>query len=264
VTAFDKPTPPATSFDLTSLLASRRWVRRARPFPHILAGNVFTPPFYAELAAHFERIQRERPEAFARNMAGYDAAGAELRHNLDGPLAVFASRQWHDMLARLTGIPATGDVSASLHHHAPGGASGWPHNDLNPGWFPPRTADADSVVLAGTDGVGYHKGVDGDGRPAPDARETVRALSILFYLANPQWQPGDGGETGLYTRQGADRPDAAVPPVNNSMVIFECTPFSWHGFISNRRTDRNCVVMWLHRDKAEAVARWGEQSIVYW
>ena len=30
------------------------------------------------------------------------------------------------------------------------------------------------------------------------ARETIRAVSVLFYLANPEWEPGDGGETALF------------------------------------------------------------------
>jgi 2OG-Fe(II) oxygenase superfamily len=171
------------------------------------------------------------------------------------------SREWHDLLARIVGVTATGDVSASVHHHDPGGASGWPHNDLNPGWFAEPAAGPDEVRLAAEGDVGYHHGTRPEGVPA---RETVRAVSLLFYLANPPWSPGDGGETGLYESVRADRPSVAVPPVNNSLVAFECTPFSYHGFISNHRAPRNSVVMWLHRDRGEAVERWGEQSIVSW
>ncbi|MDT4982832.1 MAG: hypothetical protein QOF95_322, partial [Pseudonocardiales bacterium] len=94
----------------------------------------------------------------------------------------------------------------------------------------------------------------------------IRAVSLLFYVGNPDWVPGDGGETGLFANidTAARGPRAAVPPVNNSLVMFECTPFSWHAFVSNVSNPRNSVVMWLHRRKDEAVARWGEQSIVYW
>ena len=52
--------------------------------------------------------------------------------------------------------------------------------------------------------------------------------------------------------------------MNNSLVLFECTPFSWHGYLGNRAKPRNSVVMWLHRPKADVVARWGEPSIVRW
>jgi len=252
-------TPAPTS--LAQVVDNRRWVRRTQPFPHVVAQHVFVPAFYAELEAHFDRIRRTHPEAFQRNMPGYDAAGALLDHHRDGPLGVFLSRAWHDLVAGVARVRATGDVSANLHHHEPGGTSGWPHNDLNPGWFPEPAPDPGEVRLSADGDVGYHKGNRPAGRPA---RETIRAVSVLFYLANPPWQPGDGGETGLY-RSPADRqPAATVPPVNNSLVLFECTPYSWHGFVGNRRNPRSSVVMWLHRSKDDVVDRWGEASIVPW
>ena len=96
-------------------------------------------------------------------------------------------------------------------------------------------------------------------------RETMRAIAILYYLNNPEWLPGDGGETGLY-RAITDQVDQAVvsvPPINNTLVAFECSPYSFHAFRTNRQP-RNSLVMWLHREKAEALAQWGEGSIVPW
>jgi Rps23 Pro-64 3,4-dihydroxylase Tpa1-like proline 4-hydroxylase len=87
---------------------------------------------------------------------------------------------------------------------------------------------------------------------------------MLFYLSNPPWRRGGGGSTGLY-RSGDDdirRPVASVPPLNNSMLLFECTPQSFHGFISNVRTPRNSIVMWLHQTKAQVGQLWGEGAIV--
>lgn len=246
---------------LADVLAHRRWVRRRAPFPHVVATNVFVADFYDELDREFRRIFADHPEAFQRNMAGYDASGTDLGRYRDGPLGLFVSRPWHDMIAAVAGVDATGDVSANLHHHDPGGASGWPHNDLNPGWFADPSPAAEEVRLTREAGVDYHRGARPNGVAA---HETIRAVSLLFYLANPPWQAGDGGETGLY-RSGADRsPAATVAPVNNSLVLFECTPYSWHGFVSNRRHPRNSVVMWLHRRKSEVEQRWGDASIVYW
>jgi hypothetical protein len=245
---------------LTSGLAHRRWVRRARPFPHVVARDVFTPEYFTTLEEHFAVLQREHRELFQRNMPGYDAASADLSRHADGPLGVFLSRAWHDLVAGVSGVEATGDVLASLHHHEPGGKSGWPHNDLNPGWFAGAAPAHDEVRFAFADGVGYHHGTR---PPGVEARETVRAVSLLFYLGNPPWQPGNGGETGLFADVDGRGARAAVAPLNNSLVLFECTPFSWHAFLSNAQP-RNSLVMWLHRPKEEAVARWGEQSIVYW
>lgn len=247
--------------DLSTVLANRRWVRRNRPFPHVVAREVFVPGFYASLEAEFARITSEHPEAFQRNMTGYDASGADLDHYRHGPFGVFTGRAWHDMIASVAGVRASGDVSASLHHHDPGSASGWPHNDLNPGWFAADPAAPGQVVLPADAPIHYQHGIRPDGVPA---RETVRAVSILFYLANPPWSPGDGGETGLFRAPRADGLAAAVPPVNNSLVLFECTPFSWHTFLSNRVSPRNSLVMWLHRDRQTVVDRWGADQIVGW
>jgi hypothetical protein len=103
-------------------------------------------------------------------------------------------------------------------------------------------------------------------RPGVEVEPFARAVALLYYVGNEEWRPGDGGETGLYAHRGVPvaAPDAAVPPVNNSLVLFECTPASFHTFLSNRRTVRNAVVMWLHRDYGEVTARWGETSLVRW
>jgi hypothetical protein len=247
--------------DLQPLLASRRWVRRARPFAHVVAGDVFTPDYYAQLHEQVTTLL-STDGAFLRNMGAYDATSSTLRQHGDGPLGVFLTRAWHDLIAGVWGIEATGDVTATLHHHAPGGKSGWPHNDLNPGWFPGPWPASDEIRISDNELVNHQSGVHADG---VEARETMRGVALLFYLGNPEWAPGDGGETALFdSLSGAARgPYAAVPPVNNSMVMFECTPFSFHSFLTNR-TPRTSVVMWLHRRKEEVVARWGEQSIAYW
>lgn len=266
-TAVAEPTAPDAAperWALDRLLFNRRWVRRMHPVPHVYAANVFVPDFYRALHEQFARIERDQPEVFQRNMKGYDASGTSVKNFADGPLGVFVSREWHDLIARVAGVPsATGDVNAALHHHDAGGASGWPHNDLNPSWFAGPAPGPNEVRVEGTDGVGV---VTGEAPPGVPVREVVRAVSLLFYLGNPDWEPGDGGETGLFAdvASAGYGPGAAIPPINNSLVFFECTPRSWHSFISNRTKPRNSVVMWLHRPKDEAVTRWGDENIEYW
>ncbi|CAN5676856.1 hypothetical protein BH11ACT8_BH11ACT8_13840 [soil metagenome] len=245
---------------LEGVLAHRRWVRRSLPFPHVVATDVFTDEVYGALATDFERLLHDgaisRPSG-----SGYGATWARLTEHTDGPLGLFASREWHDLVAGVVGVESTGDVSVGLHHHEPGGAAGWPHNDLNPGWFADPAPQPHEVRLEDA-GVDYHHG-PADQTPA---RETVRAVSVLFYLANPEWSEGDGGETGLYAdvAAGARGEGLLVPPLNNSLVLFECTPFSWHGDAGASRHPRNCVVMWTHRPQQDVVQRWGESSVVHW
>lgn len=247
--------------DVRANLAHRRWVRRTRPFAHVVAQNVFTPDFYDSLHAQVTDIVGDS-NSLSRNMGAYDASSTMLGAHSEGPLGVFLSRGWHDMLAGICDVEATGDVTATLHHHEPGGKSGWPHNDLNPAWFPGAEPRADEIRLADNDTVNHQHGTRAEG---VEARECIRAVAVLFYLGNPEWERGDGGETALYeSMSGASRgPSAAVAPINNSLVMFECTPFSWHSFQTNRKP-RTSVVMWLHRRKEDAIARWGEQSIVHW
>lgn len=251
---------PALPQWFAELFAHRRWIRRAGPFPHVYARDVFVPEFYRRLADELVRVRRE--QSFGPVADNYGAIGAPLSGMRDGPLALFLSREWHDLIARVAGVSATGDVEGGIHHHPPNSPPGGPHNDLGPAWFPGavpgpgeiRTADPAVDIKTGARG------------PGVVARENVRAVAVLFYLGNPGWQPGDGGETALFEHVGAGNPVASllVPPLDNSLVLFECTPRSWHMFAGNNAAARNTVIMWLHRPKEYVVQRWGGDSIVPW
>lgn len=252
---------------LSEILAQRTFWRRFEPFPHVIARDVFTDEVARSLADAFSAVlarglsAAREPGRFSRSVPGYGAFVFNLGPDTEGPLSVFMSREWHDMLARMFGVEATLDVDVALHHHEPNSPSGWVHNDLNPGFFVDQPRP-DGVNASDAGACDYQTGA-GARRPL---RETVRAVALLYFLANDRWSPGDGGETGLFTEQWRDvnEPFARVPPVNNSLVAFECTPRSYHAFLTNRRASRSSVVMWLHRRKSEVVARWGERSIQRW
>jgi hypothetical protein len=246
---------------LGQALAHRRWLRRDLPFPHVVATNVFRPAVYAELERDFH-ARMDRGEL--RPMGSYDALGLSFDKEVTGPFALFFSRAWHDLIARLVGVTATGHVSGGLHHHAVGSASGQVHNDLNPGWFADAGTRDDGIVVSTSDLCEYATGRTSD--PQIEPRELMRAVAVLFYVGNAPWAPGDGGATGLYRHRDDDvhRPAAIVPPHSNSLLAFECTPWSFHSFIGNRRNPRNCLVTWLHRERHEVLDRWGAAPIVPW
>jgi hypothetical protein len=252
-------TGPTSVVSLADVLASRRWWRRQKPFPHVVATDVLREEIYAELVDGFRDKLGPGGGGY---LSGHDIHGCELNPDYEGPLTLFVGRPWHDMLANVVGVTASGHVSCGLHRHVVGSSNGFPHNDLNPGWFLDYPSD-DGICLADSRLCRYTTG-ELLAETTYVRRKLVRAVAAIFYLDNAPWNAGDGGTTGLYRNASdpVDQPRAVVPPVNNSLLVFECTPFSFHGFISNRRHERNSVVLWLHRSKAEVGRLWGEQAIV--
>jgi hypothetical protein len=257
------------SWDLAAVLAHRRWWFEEQPFPYAHATDVFVPDHYAALESSARRLLAlglsDTPDAdrLSRNMPGSDAFGWNLPPDAPDPLGFFYDQQWHDLLARLTGVDATGDVSCAVHHHLRGSAHGRVHRDLGIGWFPGRSPTG-AVNPADRARCSY---IYGDVQvPGTPVHEAVRAVTMVFYLANPLWAPGDGGETGLY-RDASDpvaSPTVTIPPTNNSLVVFENTPWALHAFIANARSPRTSVILWLHRPIDEARRRFGERALFRW
>jgi hypothetical protein len=251
---------PKRPSDLTSLLSHRRWWRHLRPFPHVRAVNVFRPEVYAELEGAFQTWLAGSGGGSA--LAGHDLQGTTVTSSFEGPLRLFASTGWHQLIARTFAIDVTPHVALGLHHHRRHSQPGFPHNDLNPGWFPDADGhDPAAVLLADPHRVDYTSGRSID--PSAHPFKVVRAVALMFYLANPEWDPSHRGETGLY-RDGRDdpaEPSASVAPHSNSLLAFECTPWSFHGFQGGGIIPRNAVVQWLHRLPDGATARWGPDVI---
>jgi hypothetical protein len=256
------------TIELSEVLESRRWLRCSWPFPHIVARKVFKVDFYRALERQIQAILRlgliEVPAVgrFSRNLPGYDAYAIGLGQAEGGPAAVFLSPAWRDLLAGIWGICPTPYLFVGAHHHTPSSRSGFVHTDFNPVWFP-RASD-DRIQTPRQDLCSYKTGV---GSLAPEQRiEVVRGAALIFYLANGAWKPGDGGETGLYASSNArvGQPVTAWPPENNTLVTFECTPSSFHGYIANTRVSRTSIIMWVHRPLEEAVALYGEEALERW
>ncbi len=248
---------------LEPLLSGRPWILRTHPFPHCVARDVFNAELYEQLAASHSGIlgrgyfERHEPACLSRRISGYDAYSLNIDElSSSDPLRLFASRAWHDLIASASGVDATGDINVVLHSHLPGGKSGHIHNDLNPGFFVDNPLP-DGINIANWRICDYETG---RGAMVP-VRECIRAVAVLFYINNGRWQPGDGGETGLYSDLHADveHPTVKVAPLDNSLLLFECTPYSFHSFISNRKP-RHSVIMWLHRPKSTVTRRWGRRA----
>lgn len=254
--------------DLADIVANRAWLRRVWPFPHVTARNAFKSGFYNALSEQLTEILgrglSETPAGgrLSRNIAGYDAYGIGMASQTSGPAGAFLSPGWRDMMCDLFGIGPTPYVFAGLHYHSAGSKSGFVHNDFNPVWFP--RASGDRMQTPEAERCAYKTGA-GSLKPSEKIEVVRGAVAILFVL-NGDWRPGDGGETGLYSsvESAVGEPSLSYPPENNSLLAFECTPRSFHTFISNVRLPRMSLIMWVHRTMEEATGRFGAEHLERW
>lgn len=256
------PTGCETAPYLGRYLAHHQWQLKSEPFSHVVAHDVFTEDCYSRLAVAFRSTLAS---AMHRGyLEDHDIHGTTLGSHHAEMFAPLLSRAWHDRLASTFDVSATGHVLAGIHHHLVGGSEGFPHNDLNSGWFAGKPS-AGEITLSSPLLLDYTSGhvLSRDLR-AVDLVHTVRAVAMIFYLCNPGWRPGDGGTTALYrsAEDDMDHPVLEVPPINNSLLAFECTPESFHGFRSNTTSERNSIVLWLHRPLEYVINRWGRDAIV--
>jgi hypothetical protein len=164
------PARPAAPPRPAEVLANRRWRWRTRPFPHVVADRVFRDAHHRQIATTARELVQG---GHLVQLERHDLLGLTLTESVAGPLRFFVSRPWHDLLASLFDVPATGFVNCGLHHHAPGSANGFPHNDLNPGWSLDEPGP-DGIVLPTPARCSYTTGAVTD--PADRATEAVRAI----------------------------------------------------------------------------------------
>jgi hypothetical protein len=254
----------STAFRLKDVLYNRRWTLFTEPFKHLIVPDIFVQPFYLKLEKAFQEVldrglsEELNSERFSRNMKNYDAYGVPIPRG--GPFEFFLSQELHDKLDEVFGANATGDMTGALHHHKVGGRNGFIHNDLNPAKFPARKSGNRKTYY---NPAAHDKGGIAEG---PNEHTAMRAVSVIYYLNNKKWSQGDGGETGLYTSMDNDAQEAAVkvPPINNLLMAFQCSPYSYHAFMSNLRHPRNSIIVWLHSPYEETVNKWGKENFVWW
>lgn len=250
--------------DLCKVLVNRDWVRRELPFPHVVASNVFTASFYEALSLQLMGMLGGGPEKTAppRGMPGLDVFGMAFAPPVSGPLAILVSPAWRDLMCQHFDIAPTPYVYAGAHHHSVGSKSGFIHTDFGTAWY--ARGSNGSIQLPNHQLCNYQTG-KGDLSDAEKV-QVVRGVVLLFYLLNDGWGPGDGGETGLYAREDlpVSKPSALVSPVNNSLVAFECSPTSFHTFISNRKCPRTSITVTVHRTLEDAERRFGREHIKQW
>jgi len=226
------------------------------PFPHIYVEDFFKEAYYASLCRQFEEVKsRGRAEKLSKNnlsrFPGYDAYCWIFPPKSTYPLNLFYTQEWRLYFSHLFDIPLTYDVVAEFHHHQVGSTNGFVHNDYNICCF------KEDYLSNGINPWYYQCSFDPKSIKEHDeeVQKRMRSIAIIFYLNNEPWQKGNGGETGLYTKNETFSLVKAIPPKSNSILAFEISPTSYHGFIENAVLERNSIIMWLHSDKDLYLAR---------
>jgi len=240
-----------------------RWTAYRHPFFHLHAINVFPLETYDRLSAEFAAILK--PSLNGINGVGpkmvkshpdYDALILAMNAQLSGGFAPIFTREWIYHLAQLLGLSVTLRIDGGLHHIPRGSRSGWLHTDLCSAWFDAKVAKENGVVFADRSQCDYFTGVRRQLTAQP--MEYVRAATMIYYVNNDNWRDGDGGETGLYSTSRSDLgPTKVIAPENNSLILFECSPHSFHRLRGNPRCSRNSIILWLHTTVEFAEERWG-------
>jgi len=245
---------------LAEMNQGAKWYVYERPFRHIRAEHVFRETIYRRVEGAFLALRDNRDlnsgneAGFRKSGSTYDALIFPMSQQFASGFAPLFERRWTNFLANLLNLPAFEHIDGALHHIPVNSRSGWIHNDFCSGWF---NADATGdVVFPDRRNCEYFTGTPKSADVTP--KEFVRAATMIFYLQNDEWKEGCGGETVLYPSSRPGRGDACpVPPLSNSLLLFECSPHSYHALLGNPGCPRNSIILWLHCSVENAETRWG-------
>jgi len=238
-------------------------VMHDEPFRHIVVDDLLTDTLYEDLccffADSFSRGLSEKPDRnlFSRHQGGYDAYIFTPNPRAEYPMSFLNSRGWVEYLSSLFAIQSSDDTITSFHHHLPSGADGWVHSDYSLCSF--REDRLDNGINPWYYQCIYEDDVKGR---QPDTTKRMRAIAIIYYLANEPWKEGDGGETALYNKE--QNIVKKVAPINNRLLAFEISPTSFHGFVKNHRHIRNSISQWIHQEPQSMFEKFGVYETVKW
>ncbi|MGW4160118.1 2OG-Fe(II) oxygenase [Streptomyces sp. NPDC004788] len=240
------------------------WWAYRTPFRHWRASEVLDDASYQSVSLAFRSFldaddQHKSRYTLKRGTSNYDAQMLSIDSSIANLFEPFFLGSWIKSLRELVTVPDMLRVDAALHSSPEGSRTGWIHTDFCSGWFNEPT-DVNGFLFPDRSACDYFTG-----RPkkaSANPQEYIRAATMIYYLCNDGWSEGDGGETGLYgAEKQRDRTSVVlVPPLNNTLLLFECSPHSYHRFIANPRRRRNSIILWLHTTVDDAESRWPDAA----
>lgn len=240
------------------------------PFNYLVIENLFDQHIENGLSLLFaELIQKAKPIGKVGEVGNliYDALSLPLNLEVlrSSTASVLASVELKELIASSLQIRLDNNIMLGMHRHNPPSKAGWSHTDFAVVSFPNIEPNFNGLRVF-HEGCGCEYSDDSRDRQ-PNSIKTARAVACLYYIGNPTWKPGMGGETGVLAEPGS-RVVASVPPRNNSLLVFEISPISYHAYLGSPHAQRNCFIWWyhsapnylLHRHTAAAESKKGQNQ----
>lgn len=237
------------------------------PFPHIIIDHFLNEPWRSAIVAAFRtRLNKgvsetHDPHTFSRSPNAKGSLGATYIHDAYGHIlelneprfSLFYSQVLRNFIQQRVSNELGPYVHGSFHHHKEESLSGHVHSDYALVNF------LKSQMLNGLHpftALGGTLMSRGQRVNVPNVVQVARSVALIYYFGNPEWRAGDGGETGLW-EQNSGQPKIKVEPIDNRLLVFEVSPKSYHAFISNRRGERNTIILWYHSDPKWMESKYG-------
>ena len=246
---------------------SGEWWEHCLPFRHFRVRDFLRAEHYRTAEATFQEILDNTEGRAAGTLrlefsaSNYSARMLAISHRLAPRFCPIFSESFIRSLYDLMGLPYLPRIDAALHSNPAGSPHGWIHNDFCSAWFDESEPSNGALTFPNRARVQYFDGVVKAKGAKPV--EYARAATLIFYLANHGWEPGDGGETGLYSsaRESLRTTCELAAPENNTALFFECSPHSYHRFVANPGRIRNSLILWLHCEVDYAQTKWGRAGL---
>lgn len=229
-----KKAHPSVSEDLTFEYATT-------PYKHIVIKNFLKEEVYNKMCNKVEELIA--PTAAAQKYATgevYNARIASLSFKeMNDGYDFFGSPEWKKCVSNLFNIAFDKLVNISLHYHKAPSKPGWVHADFS---ICSYNDDPEKDIIIGSNGAIYS---DDTANRQPASTKALRRVACLYYFNNKtDISPFDGGGTAIYDATGG-RVVKTIPPVNNSIFLFEISPTSYHTY-TGAKFDRTALVHWFH------------------
>lgn len=234
------------------------------PFRHVVIDNYLNSNTHDAIRQDFNKLlahgitQLPDQNRLAK-MPGYDCYNWVFPRDVTAPMDHFYSAEFMAFCRETLNIPFTAEVNAQINHHPAGCRSGIWHTDFIH-CYHTQDPTNHSGIRPWYFGCNYQSGMPVAGGSDARILKRVRALTFLYYIDGDDWTQGDGGETALGYESPFDNEVAlfsAVAPLPNRLLMFECSPHSFHRMLGNNRLPRSLIIGWLHCTPEYAVQKHG-------